>query len=107
MLVDGSENETTKTAVQAVCRTQPGGMSALGALIVFATFLVKDRFEEKWKSEAEAIEFARAFYDIRADSASLLNSVQGITEFVLPQLLSAGDVCVALFPEKVPKDESA
>jgi hypothetical protein len=41
-----------------------------GMLIVFLTFVTKDKLESKWKENAEAEGLARYFYLVRADTAA-------------------------------------
>jgi hypothetical protein len=90
-MIEKKKPTERKTCIKSFVERNRAPISVLGVLIVFATFLIKDRFEEKWKDEAATIELARDFYETRADSASVLSSIDGMREFLLPQVFSHTD----------------
>jgi hypothetical protein len=45
-----------------------------GALIVFLTFIVKEGLHERWKEDADAIEMAQYVFEIKTDTAELLQA---------------------------------
>ena len=50
-------------------------ISLIGALIVFATFIVKDLLSERWKDQASSLELAGYIFAILTDTSTIRNKV--------------------------------
>ena len=55
-------------------------ISLIGALIVFATFIVKDLLSERWKDQASSLELAGYIFAILTDTSTIRNKVYDLSQ---------------------------